>query len=479
MATVCDSDTDGGGKDTVTAGSWHGSSPAREVVVVPRVVDVEVVGAAVVPIGVAVALHPAKPIRHASNPKRIVMVEMVGDRRRGAAPAAETESEINYKERASRAFESIENDLQSLSSWMYDNPEIGFEEFATSERIAAYLRSHGLAVTKPAYGLETAFTATVGGSGPEVIVCAEYDALPGVGHACGHNIIAAAAVGAVLALADLADELGVRVTILGTPAEEAYGGKVDLLNAGAFANASAAMMVHPSPIDVVDPGVLAVRHVDIEFHGKDSHAAFAPQLGINALDAFVQAYVNVSTLRQALYPTDEIHGIITHGGDAPNIIPSYTKSAWYIRAADRARLAELSARVEACFAAAALATGCSWDMTEHGHPYENLVSNPDLVELFKANAASLGRPMLRGTDFPPGASGSTDMGNVSHAVPSIHPFLSINCGPIVNHQPEFAAHTISPDGHRAIRDGALAMAMTVIDLAEQEKLPLELVGSTP
>lgn len=362
---------------------------------------------------------------------------------------------------------------------MYDNPEVGFEEFATSERIATYLRSHGLTVTKPAYGLETAFTATVGTSGPEVIICAEYDALPGIGHACGHNIIAASAIGATLALADLADELGVRVTILGTPAEEAYGGKVDLLNAGAFANASAAMMVHPSPIDVVDPGVLAVRHLYVEFHGKDSHAAFAPQLGVNALDAFVQAYVNISTLRQALYATDKIHGIITHGGDAPNIIPSYTKSAWYVRAANRARLAELSARVEACFAAAAQATGCTWEMSEHGHPYDNLVSNPDMVELFKANAAALGRPMLRGTDFPPGASGSTDMGNVSHAVPTIHPFLSINCAPVVNHQPEFASHTVSPDGHRAIRDGALAMAMTVIDLVDQERLPLTIERSAP
>ncbi len=378
---------------------------------------------------------------------------------------------MNHKDRAAQAFDAVESDLQALSLWMYENPEIGFEEFHTSERLATYLRTQGLEVTKPAYGLETAFRATVGSKGPEIVVCAEYDALPGIGHACGHNIIAASAIGAVVALADIADELEVRVTILGTPAEEAFGGKVDLLNAGAFANAAAAMMVHPSPTDVVDPGVLAVRHIEVEFHGKDSHAAFAPQLGINALDAFVQAYVNISTLRQSLYATDKVHGIITHGGDAPNIIPSYTKSSWYVRAADQLRLAELSVRVEACFEAAATATGCTWQMTDSGHPYDNLVSDDTMVELFSANAASLGRSMLRGSDLAPGASGSTDMGNVSHVVPTIHPFLSINCAPAVNHQPEFAAHTISADGHRAIRDGALAMAYTIIDMAEQGRWP--------
>ena len=370
------------------------------------------------------------------------------------------------KSKAEKAFTAIESDLQGLSTWMYENPEVGFAEFETSQRLADYVAAQGMSVTKPAYGLETSFVATAGDSGPEIIVCAEYDALPGVGHACGHNIIATSALGAVLSVADIAADLGVRVTLLGTPAEEALGGKVDLINAGAFEGAAAAMMVHPSPLDVVDPGVLAVRHIEVEFHGKDSHAAFAPQLGINALDAFVQAYVNVSTLRQATYPTDKIHGIITHGGDAPNIIPSYTKSAWYIRADTKHRLAELSTRVEACFEAAALATGCTWTLTQTGHPYDNLKSDPVMVDLFAANAEKLGRMMARGSHLPPGAAGSTDMGNVSHIVPTIHPFLSINSLPAVNHQPEFAAHTITADGHRALRDGALAMAWTIIDHAE-------------
>lgn len=372
---------------------------------------------------------------------------------------------MDQKARAEQAFADVESELADINQWMYDNPEVGFEEHNTSARLAQFMAGQGFAVAYPAYGLETAFAARVGASGPEVIICAEMDALPAVGHACGHNIIATSAAGAGVALAAVADELGIRVTVLGTPAEEKMGGKVDLINAGAFAEATASMMVHPSNSDVVDPNVLGVRHIDVEFHGKDSHAAFAPQLGINALDAFVQAYVNVSTLRQAFYPTDKIHAIITHGGDAPNIIPSYTRSSWYVRAATQERMEELHGKVMACFEAAATATGCTWNVEMVGHPFEDLVSSPVMVELFASNSSALGRTMGRGADDEPGEAGSTDMGNVSQVVPSIHPFLSINPGDAVNHQPEFAAHTVTADGRQVIRDGALAMAWTVIDLA--------------
>ena len=376
---------------------------------------------------------------------------------------------MDQKERARAAFDEVEGELIQISRWMYEYPEVGFEEHATSARLVEFLGGHGFAVEYPAYGLDTAFAARAGSEGPEIVICAEMDALPAVGHACGHNIIATSGVGAGVALASLADELGFRLTVLGTPAEEKMGGKVDLINAGAFAGAAASMMVHPSNSDVVDPNVLGVRHIDVEFHGKDSHAAFAPQLGINALDAFVQAYVNVATLRQAMYPTDKVHCIITHGGDAPNIIPSYTRSSWYVRAGTRERMEELYDRVLACFEAAATATGCSWNVEPMGHPFEDMINNPVMVDLFAANSAELGRPMGRGADEEPGAAGSTDMGNVSHVVPSIHPFLTINPGDHVNHQPEFAAHTVSADGERAIRDGALAMAWTVIDLAAGDR----------
>ncbi len=374
---------------------------------------------------------------------------------------------MSYKELARDRFTEIEPTLIELSRWMYNHPEIAFEERESSARIAGFLSDRGFAVEHPAYGLETAFTARTGSSGPEVVICAEYDALPGVGHACGHNIIATAALGAAYALAPMVDELGFRLTVLGTPAEEKYGGKVDLINAGAFKDASAAMMIHPSPTDCVDPNVIAVAHIDVHFRGKEAHASAYPHLGLNALDAFVQSYVNVSTLRQHLLPTDKIHGIITHGGEAPNIIPAYTRSSWYVRAQNRARLDELLPRVLACFEAGAQASGCTFEMEHIGHTYDELESNPTLVELYAENSRSLGRPMARGADLPPSQTGSTDMGNVSRIVPTIHPMLGISSLPHVNHQPEFAAHTITEFGDEAIRDGALGMAWTVIDVAER------------
>jgi amidohydrolase len=348
---------------------------------------------------------------------------------------------------------------------MYENPELAYEERESSARLSAFLGRSGFRVEYPAYGLETAFVARAGSKGPELVICAEYDALPGVGQACGHNIIATAALGAGHALRPLAEELGFRLTILGTPAEEKYGGKVDLIEAGAFREAAAAMMIHPSPLNVVDPNVIAVNHLDVEFFGKAAHASAYPHLGLNALDAFVQAYVGISNLRQHILPTDKIHGIITHGGDAANIVPAYTKSTWYVRGQERGRLDELMPRVTACFEAAAGATGCRCEWAQIGHTYEDMVSNPLMTELFSSNAASLGRTMLRGADLPPSQTGSTDMGNVSKVVPTIHPMIGIDSLPAVNHQPEFAAHTIGPSGELAIRDGALGMAFTVIDLA--------------
>lgn len=358
--------------------------------------------------------------------------------------------------------------LQIISNQMYENPEVAFEEHATAVILTDYLEEHGFAVERHAYGLETAFVARAGTDGPEVVICAEMDALPGVGHACGHNIIATAALGAGVALAPLADKLGIRVTVLGTPAEENFGGKVDLINAGAFTGAAAAMMVHPSPHDIVDPNVIAVAHWNVEFHGKSAHASAYPDKGINALDAAVQSYVNISTLRQSILPTDKIHGIIVSGGDAANIIPHYTKSSWYVRAQTMERLAVVSEKVRACFEAAATATGCRLEIEPMGHTYTELVNNPVMVDIYAANSAALGRTMLRGTDFPPSQTGSTDTGNVSLVVPSIHPMLGIDPGEAVNHQPEFAAATVQPAGVKAIHDGAVGMAWTVVDLAEQD-----------
>lgn len=350
---------------------------------------------------------------------------------------------------------------------MYEHPELGYEEFESSARLASYLGDHGFSVDYPARGLDTAFEATAGAGGPRVVICCEYDALPEVGHACGHNIIATAALGAGIAVAGLADELGIRVTVLGTPAEEGAGGKVDLIEAGAFEDAAASMMIHPSPHDLLDPSFQARSSFTVEYFGKESHAAFAPQMGVNALDAFVQAYVNVGTLRQQILPSDRVHCIVDHGGDANNIIPKYTRSTWGVRSAEGGRLEELIPKVHACFEAAAMATGCRLELQPVGHPYINMINNPTMAALFQANSTILGRPLPLEADQ--GASGgSSDMGNVSHVVPSIHPMLSIATDGAVNHQAEFAAATITASGERALRDGALAMAHTIIDMAEQD-----------
>ncbi len=374
---------------------------------------------------------------------------------------------MTHKAAALAAFGSVEDELRSISRWMYENPEIGYQEFEASQRLSTFLDTNGFAVTYPAYGLETAFTATAGTAGPRVVICCEYDALPAVGHACGHNIIATAALGAGVSVAGLAPEMGIRVTVLGTPAEEGGGGKVELLNAGAFEDAAAAMMIHPGPGDQLDPSFQARESFSVEYHGKESHAAFAPHAGINALDAFVQAYVNVAALRQSLLPTDRVHCIVDHGGDASNVIPSYTRSTWGIRSGDPARLEQLVPKVKACWEGAATASGCRLEVEPIDHPYLNMVNNPVMTQLFADNAAELGRqiPTERETGA---AGGSSDMGNVSQVVPSIHPMLGIDSAGAVNHQKEFADATVTPSGEQAIRDGALAMAYTIIDMAQKQ-----------
>jgi len=374
---------------------------------------------------------------------------------------------MSHKQRAVDDFSTVERELTEISRWMYDNPELGDAEFESSARLAKFLGEHGFEVTYPAYGLSTAFEANVGSSGPRVVICAEYDALPQVGHACGHNIIATSSVGAGISLAGLADELGIRVTVLGTPAEEGGGRKIDLIEAEAFEDAAASMLIHPSRHDLVDPKLLAAQGFVATFHGKTAHAAATPQLGINALDAFVGAYNNISTLRQQFESGDRVHGVITEGGGAPNVIPDLTRSRWIVRAATADRFDAIKQKVLACFEAAAQSSGCRLEIEYEGEPYVDLISNPVMTALFAANCIALGRSMPTFADSGIETSASSDMGNVSHVVPSIHPSLAIETE-AVNHQPEFAAATVTPSGERALRDGALAMAHTIIDMAEQD-----------
>jgi len=373
---------------------------------------------------------------------------------------------MSLKERATSAFESVERDLVEISTWLFENPETSYQEHESSKRLAGFLGEHGFEVSHPAHGLATAFEANVGAVGPRVVICAEYDALPGVGHACGHNIIATSSLGAGVAVAGLVEELGIRVTVLGTPGEEGKGGKIDLIKAGAFDDAAASMLIHPSSKDMADPRVLAAQGVRVTYHGKEAHAAATPHVGVNALDAFVQAYNNVSTARQQFEPGDRVHGVIGDGGVAPNVIPARTVSNWIIRAQTIERFESLRSRIIDCFRAAATATGCTVEI-EEDEVYFDLVSDPALVDLFVANARAIGREMPTFAETGERTYASTDMGNVSHIVPSIHPSLKIDTE-AVNHQPEFAAATITPSGNQALHDGSLAMAHTIIDMAKTD-----------
>ncbi len=356
--------------------------------------------------------------------------------------------------------------LIELSHTIHAHPETSFEETRAAAWTADTLEVAGFSVTRGTSGMPTAFVAEAG-SGPMVLaVCAEYDALPGVGHACGHNIIAASAVGAGVGLAGLADQLGLTVRVLGTPAEEGGGGKITMLEDGVFEDVHAAMMIHPWPTERLFGTCLAVSHFDVTFTGKSAHASAAPFEGINAGDAMAIAQVALGMLRQQFRPGDQVHGITTYGGQAANIIPESVTGRFMCRSTSLEGLAVLEPRVMACFEAGALATGCTLTRVELAPVYSHMESDPGLLALYRPNAESLGRDFSLDDQQAPRPTFSTDMANVSLAVPTIHPLVRIEAGGSVNHQPEFAAACVTPSADAAVRDGALAMAWTAIDAAQ-------------
>ena len=370
-------------------------------------------------------------------------------------------TEVALKGAARATIDRARDTLVALSHRIHAHPELKFEEERTSAWTAAALSDAGLPVELGICALPTAFASRIGRGPLHLAICAEYDALPGIGHACGHNIIAASAVGAALALAPLVDDLGITLHVLGTPAEEGGGGKIMMLERGAFAGIHAAMMVHPTPREDIYPRITAVAHMHVAYTGRESHAAIAPELGVNAADAFTVAQVAIGLLRQHLRATDQVHGVVTRGGDVANVVPAHTEGLWMARARTLAALDELRPRVEQCFEAGALATGATLAIRDEAPPYAQMEHDHDMAELYRANALELGRP--------PSADGvgtfSTDMGNVSLAMPSIHPCIAIDTNGAVNHQPAFAEAAINPSADRAVVEGALAMAWTAIDIA--------------
>lgn len=367
------------------------------------------------------------------------------------------------KARACATIDEIAASLLTASHEIHAHPELNYEERFAHDLLTRMIDERGLPVTRSAYGIDTAFETRVGTSGPNVAVLCEYDALPGIGHACGHNIIAAAGLGAGLALADLASEAGGRLTLMGTPAEEGGGGKVEMARAGAFHGLDAAMMVHPADRDLARMNAIAIQQAIVKFHGQAAHAAVSPHLGRNALDAAVLSYMNVAALRQHIRPTERVHGIFTKAGEKPNIVPREAEMDWYVRSDTIETLQPLKRRVAACLEAGAVAADCRIEMIWDTHAYADIVDNLPLLDAYAGNSTMVGRP-LTSAYLPGTGGGSTDMGNVSYLTPTIHPMLAVAPRGVSLHSPQFAEYTRSSEADKAVLDGAKIMAMTVIDL---------------
>jgi amidohydrolase len=357
-------------------------------------------------------------------------------------------------------------DLIELSHSIHAEPELAFDEHRSCAKTQALVAERGFAITAAPGGLDTAFRADFGSGSLVVGICAEYDALPGIGHACGHNIIAAAAVGTALALAEVADELDLTVVLLGTPAEEAGGGKALMLEAGTFDDIAATVMLHAGPLDIARARSLALSQVAVSYKGREAHAAVSPFLGLNAADAITVAQVAIGLLRQQFAPGQMAHGIVTEGGQATNVIPAHTEMHYTMRANDSGSLRQLEARMADCFLAGAVATGCDHDVEETEPPYLELTPDQWLADTFRAEMVRLGRTPV-GVDFEAAMPlGSTDMGNVTQVMPGIHPIVGIDAGGASVHQPGFATAAAGPSGDKAVVEGAVMLARTVVGLAQ-------------
>ncbi len=353
--------------------------------------------------------------------------------------------------------------LLSVSHQIHETPELCFEEHTAHDLVCSVLEDEGLDVERSAFGLDTAFVARAGRTGPHVAVICEYDALPEIGHACGHNVIAAAGLGAGLAAASLAEDLGGRVSIVGTPAEEGGGGKCYLLERGAFDGVRAAMMVHPANHELTKMTAIAVEQLEVTYTGQSAHASASPHKGRNALDGAVLGYMNVAALRQHIRPDERIHGIFTRAGDKPNIVPHDAAAEWYVRSPQLDSLAEIRERVVSCLEAGATAAGVDIECQSKAPIYADMINNQVMLDFYADNAVATGR-VLSEPRSSFAVVGSTDMGNVSHALPSIHPMIKIAPDHVAIHTPEFAHYAKSQSGDQAVLDGAKAMAMTVADL---------------
>ncbi|MFP6837065.1 MAG: M20 family metallopeptidase [Pseudomonadales bacterium] len=369
--------------------------------------------------------------------------------------------------------DQLADDLLAVSHGIHANPELAFKEHAACELLATTAARLDLPVETGVYSLETSFEGSFTGAkaGPTVAILAEYDALPGIGHACGHNLIATAALGAALGLHAVADQLDGTVRLLGTPAEERGGGKELMARAGAFDGVDAAMMIHPAGVNLTTMPCICVAEVEVIYHGRSAHASAMPHKGVNALDGLLLAYQAISNQRQHIRDQERIHGIVTEGGQAPNIVPDRAAGDFYVRASNESNLAKLKPRVQACFEAGAKGSGCEVEVNWANVDYLDLNTNWPLADCFQSHGEALGREFLEHEKLS--GAGSTDMGNVSYRVPSIHPMLA--CAPpnVVIHNPEFAKWARSERGDAAALDGAKALALTAAEFLQSKSLQAE------
>ena len=374
-------------------------------------------------------------------------------------------------------------DLIELSHAIHAEPELAFGEHRSCAKAKTLLAERGFEITDAAGGLDTAFRADFG-SGPLVVgICAEYDALPEIGHACGHNIIAASAVGTALALAEVADDLQITVALVGTPAEESGGGKALLLQAGVFDDIAAAVMLHPGPADIAAARSLASSGLRVAYQGREAHASAAPYLGLNAADAATIAQVAIGLLRQQLFPGQQVHGFVADGGRAANVIPAHTELQYMTRAPEATGLQDLEVRVRNCFLAGAVATGCEHSIDQVEPAYEALKPDPWLAATVRAEMERLGRAPIAEQFESALPVGSTDMGNVTQVMPGIHPLIAVDADGATLHQPAFTSAAAGPSADRAVIDGSIMLARTVVCLAasveQRDRLLTALDQRTP
>lgn len=366
------------------------------------------------------------------------------------------------KKRACARIDEVAQDLIDASHQIHENPELNFEEHIASELLARLSTTHGMPVDRNAFGCETGFTGDIG-TGPTVCVMSEYDALPEIGHGCGHNIIATAGLGAAIGLAFVAGDAGGRLRYLGTPAEEGGGGKLVMARHGCLEGVDVAMMVHSADADLTTIDAIALQQLLVEYGGEAAHAAAAPERGRNALDAAVLGYMAVAALRQHILPTERIHGIFVRGGSKPNIVPHDAATEWYVRSDTMTSLNVLKPRVIAALESGAHACGCTVHHEWDANPYADMVTNNNLSAMYIANASTTGRTVqLPGTQGRR-VVGSTDMGNISHLVPSIHPMIASAPSGTAIHTTAFERESRTQLADQAVIDGAKIMAMTAID----------------